>query len=166
MIFVTVGTHNLHFDRLIVAADEYAATTDETVIVQYGVSKQQLHHAQGHAFLPITQMQEYCQQARVIVMHAGVGSVMTALEYPSRLVLVPRRHAFGEHIDDHQLELAEVLEHRGLVASLLDVSAEALRQAIERAPERKPGELRGEELSNAVAKRVANTMPKIPRSTR
>jgi UDP-N-acetylglucosamine transferase subunit ALG13 len=55
------------------------------------------------------------REARVIVTHAGVGSVMVALANSKRPIVVPRRRSFGEAVDDHQLQLGRRFADAGLV---------------------------------------------------
>ena len=164
MIFVTVGTHTLHFDRLILAAEAYAETTDEEVVIQSGSSQRQLRSARAYPFLSTSKMHELSSEARVIVMHAGVGSIMTALDAPGRLVLAPRRKKHNEHIDDHQLELASVLERRGIAACLLEITPETLRSAIELAPARAATSARDPALPAAIARRVNTALAALHRS--
>jgi UDP-N-acetylglucosamine transferase subunit ALG13 len=58
------------------------------------------------------EIMEYFKRASMIVGHGGVGTVIHALTYGKPLILVPRSKAHGEHIDDHQAELAEKLRGR------------------------------------------------------
>ena len=72
-------------------------------------------------------------------MHAGVGSVMISLANGKRPIVMARRREFGEHVDDHQLELARRLEASGLVTLVED--GDALREALE--GDRPPGRMSG-----------------------
>lgn len=114
MIFVTVGTHASPFDRLIRAADQYAANSDEPMTIQTGSSAYAPRHAASFAFTDADAMQRHYEGARVIVSHGGAGSLIIALKTHARCLVVPRLAAFGEHWDDHQLELATALDGAGL----------------------------------------------------
>lgn len=122
MIFVTVGTHTSGFDRLVRAVDGYAARTDEPVVIQLGSSTYEPRHAQWFRLAAPEEIERLMGEARVIVTHAGAGSVLQALDHRKPLVLVPRLKAHGEHMDDHQLELGEVLARRSGVAVLEDMA--------------------------------------------
>jgi UDP-N-acetylglucosamine transferase subunit ALG13 len=54
----------------------------------------------------------YRHNASVVVGHAGAGTILTTLAHGTPLVVMPRRAAHGEHLDDHQLELAGQLDGR------------------------------------------------------
>ena len=114
MIFVTVGTNEARFDRLLQAVA--SLEVDEKVLVQHGHSTPVLApRVRPVEFLPYERMVETIRAARVVVTHAGVGTVMTALANGKRPIVVPRRKAFGEAVDDHQLQLGRRFAAAGLV---------------------------------------------------
>jgi len=118
MIFVSVGTHETPFDRLLRAVAELDGGED--VVVQHGLSAIRCNSATEFDYLPFDRVLEYVRSARAIVTHAGVGSVMLALANDKRPIVMARRHAFGEAVDDHQVELAARLERAGLVEVVED----------------------------------------------
>jgi beta-1,4-N-acetylglucosaminyltransferase len=130
MILVTVGTHSQGFNRLVRAADELAAELDEPIIIQRGSSTYQPQHAEHFQFTTSQRMVELTQQARVIVTHAAAGAIITVLREGKPLVVVPRLKQFGEHIDDHQQQLAEALAANGRAAAVTMPSANLLREAL------------------------------------
>jgi UDP-N-acetylglucosamine transferase subunit ALG13 len=113
MIFVTVGTNEARFDRLLTAVDEIGA--QEELIVQHGPSAVRPAGATSVDFLSFDEMVETMRRARIVVTHAGVGSVMTSLLASTRPIVVPRLHRFGEAVDDHQLPFGRRLAEAGLV---------------------------------------------------
>jgi len=133
VILVTVGLHGQPFERLVRAADGMAALTREPVIIQRGVARHVPAHAAWFDTIPACQMEALIAQARVLVSHAGAGSVLDALRARVPLVLVARLRCWGESIDDHQLQLAEALAQRGRAVVLSDVSPVALLRAVEQA---------------------------------
>ena len=135
MIFVTVGTHNQGFDRLVKAADLYAAGTPEQVVIQKGASSYAPQHAESFDFAPSQRIHELSAAARVIVTHAGAGSILTSLTTAATVVVVPRLKRYGEHLDDHQLELAEALHREGKAHLLTDLAE--LPSLLESAPTKK-----------------------------
>jgi UDP-N-acetylglucosamine transferase subunit ALG13 len=120
MIFVSVGTHETPFDRLLQAVSGLAL--DEELVVQHGLSPIRCDGATEFDYLPFDRVLEYVREARAIVTHAGVGSVMLALANEKRPIVMARRHRFGEAVDDHQVELAARLEAAGLVSVVEDTS--------------------------------------------
>jgi UDP-N-acetylglucosamine transferase subunit ALG13 len=138
MIFVSVGTHEAPFDRLLHAVGELQL--DEQVVVQHGPSDVRTDNAVEAEYLPFDDVVAYIRAARAVVMHAGVGSVMIALANGKRPIVMARLHRFDEHVDDHQLELARRLEAIGLVTVVEDSAA--LSNALARAAE-PPGEITG-----------------------
>lgn len=81
------------------------------------------------AWWPGDEIAAAAASADVVITHAGVGSILMVLRTGACPVIIPRMSRFGEHVDDHQMDLAEQLEERGLVRVLRpgdDVSAGAL----------------------------------------
>jgi len=133
MIFVSVGTHEAPFDRLLRTV--YELGLDEEIVVQHGPSSVRSELALEAEYLSFDEVVDYIRAARAVVTHAGVGSVMVALANGKRPIVMPRLHSFDEHVDDHQLELARRLEANGLVTVVESPAAmaEALAQATESA---------------------------------
>jgi len=121
VIFLTVGTNHARFDRLLAAFDEWDG--HEELVVQHGPSSVRPAHARCAEFLSFEESVELVDAARVVVTHAGVGSVLLALEHDKRPVVVARLHRFGEAVDDHQQAFAARLAREGLVR-LVDLERE------------------------------------------
>ena len=78
MIFVTVGTQ-LPFDRMIRTIDDWAAATGRTdVFAQIGPTKLRPRQIQFAEFLPADQCKQKIQEAKVVIAHAGMGSIITS----------------------------------------------------------------------------------------
>ena len=116
MIFVTVGTNEARFDRLLDAVARLQ--TDEELVVQHGPSRVHPPHATLFDYMPFPSVVEHVRRARVVVTHAGVGSIMVALANGKRPVVVPRLRAFGEAVDDHQVAFGHRFAAAGLVTFL------------------------------------------------
>lgn len=102
MIFVTVGGQ-LPFDRLVHAVDHWAASQGRgDVFAQIGDSKAPPHHIAWERFLAPAEFKRRAQQADVVVGHAGMGTIFTAVELGKRLIVMPRRWHLGEVRNDHQ----------------------------------------------------------------
>jgi UDP-N-acetylglucosamine transferase subunit ALG13 len=113
MIFVTVGTNEARFDRLLRAVDGLGS--GEELIVQHGPSTVRPVDATAVDFLSFDEMVATMRRARIVVTHAGVGSVMTSLLAGQRPIVVPRLHRYGEAVDDHQLPFGRRVAEAGLV---------------------------------------------------
>lgn len=114
MIFVTVGTSDEPFDRLIELV--MSLPRDEPVLIQHGASSVRPESATCIPFLAYDELIRSMQEARAVVTHAGVGSIMATLSVGKRPIVLPRLRALEEAVDDHQLELARRLDAAGVVA--------------------------------------------------
>lgn len=113
MIYATVGTLFLDFPRLIRELDRIAEETGEEVVVQTGLCTTLPKHCSHFDFKGRDAVLHIQRRARVIVSHAGIGSVIDALQARRPLIVVPRLKRFREHLTDHQLEIASAVERRG-----------------------------------------------------
>lgn len=112
MIFVTVGTQ-LPFDRMIRVVDEWAGRHPEArVFAQIGPGQYRPQHMAFADFVAPGRADELMQEASLIVAHAGMGSVLTALQLQRPILIVPRRASLGEHRNEHQLATARWLENK------------------------------------------------------
>ena len=121
MIYVTIGTMHLPFARLIRKMDEIARATDERIVVQTGLDNVLPEHCEHFDFKAREEVEAIQREARVIVAHAGIGSVIDALKTRVPLIFVPRLAKFGEHNNDHQLEMAKVMDERGWGRIVVDI---------------------------------------------
>ena len=101
MIFVAVGTQ-FPFDRLIRSVDEWVADHPEQGIAQIAGGDYQPQHLQWERFMPAETFNQHLQAADLIISHAGMGNIITALESQKPIIVVNRQHALGEHRNDHQ----------------------------------------------------------------
>ncbi|MGD9570375.1 MAG: glycosyltransferase [Thermoleophilia bacterium] len=119
MIFVTVGTNEATFDRLLGGIRDMP--DGEELIVQHGPSAVRPPGARCLEFLPFDELVGIVRRARVVVTHAGVGSIVVCLANGHRPIVVPRLHRHGEAVDDHQLPLCHRLAEAGLVTVVEEV---------------------------------------------
>lgn len=101
MIFVTVGTQ-LPFDRIIIALDKYFENSDKSIYAQIGKSAFQPKNIQFSDFISPIEADESFKKASLIIAHAGMGSILTALKYRKPILIVPRKASLGEHRNEHQ----------------------------------------------------------------
>lgn len=140
MIFVTTGTV-WPFDRLIRAMDAWAAAHPDTpAFAQIGTGAYEPRHMDWARSLDPGPYAGLIGQARVIVAHAGIGSLVTAGRQGLPIVLLPRRAALKEHVNDHQVATAERFAARPGVLVAADEGA-GLDAAIAAARAVPPGSL-------------------------
>ncbi len=109
MIFVTIGSM-FPFERLIRAMDAWAGRVGtEDLLAQIGDGSYQPTHMRWVRRLDRADFAATIAQCRLVVAHAGFGSIVTAGEYGKPVVVLPRRYALGEHTSDHQLETVDWL---------------------------------------------------------
>jgi UDP-N-acetylglucosamine transferase subunit ALG13 len=120
VIFVTVGTQ-LAFDRLIGAVDRWAAADGRpAVFAQIGPSVLAPRHIEHACFIPPEECADRMREATAIVAHAGMGTILTALELGKPVVVMPRRASLGEHRNEHQLATARRFAELGRVSVAYD----------------------------------------------
>ncbi len=110
MIFATVGTQ-LPFPRLIAALDALAPDLGEAIVAQTGPGARPVRTLDQRDSLTPAEFDALMREARVIVGHAGIGTILSARSVGKPLVLMPRRHALGEHRNDHQVATARQVAH-------------------------------------------------------
>jgi len=109
VIFVTVGTQ-LPFPRLLDAINELAPRLDEEIVAQCGPGVQNWPNLECHHGMAPDEYNALTSKAKVIVSHAGIGTILTAKSHHVPLIVMPRRHEFGEHRNDHQLATARYVD--------------------------------------------------------
>ena len=109
MIFVTVGTHEQPFNRLIKEVDRLkkeGIITDE-VFIQTGFSTYEPQYCDWKNIISYSEMEDYMNRADIIITHGGPATFMGAIAKGKKPIVVPRQEKFGEHVNNHQLEFAE-----------------------------------------------------------
>ncbi len=109
MIFVTVGTHEQPFDRLVREIDrlKMSGIIEERVVVQSGYSNYEPEACDWKAFYPYEKMADFIDEARIVITHGGPSSFIMPLQIGKIPVVVPRRKEFGEHVNNHQVDFVE-----------------------------------------------------------
>lgn len=123
MIFVTVGSQKFQFNRLLKKVDELiesGAIKDE-VFAQIGVSD---YKPKNYKYVDFTTREEFAEnldKCDLLITHAGTGVIVTALKKGKKVIAVPRLAKYGEHVDDHQIQLVKQFDDLGLIEPLLDI---------------------------------------------
>jgi UDP-N-acetylglucosamine transferase subunit ALG13 len=121
MIFVTVGTSSWNFTRLIKEMDHIAEEINEEVIIQIGYDKYEPKNAKYFRTTTKEEMERLYESARIIVSHAGIGAIISAIKHNKPIIVIPRRMEYGEHFDNHQVDIARELEREGIVKVVWDI---------------------------------------------
>jgi UDP-N-acetylglucosamine transferase subunit ALG13 len=118
VVFVTVGNARQGFSRLVSAVDALCgsgAFGAEPVLVQRGhTSGEPLAHCQSVDFLPSDEFERHLGDASLVVCHGGTTQLF-AIRLGKVPIVMPRLRRFGEHVNDHQVQLVQALAAEGLV---------------------------------------------------
>lgn len=119
MIFVTLGTQNERFDRLLWEVDNI--NTNEKIIVQskksYPFSNP---HIQQVHLLTRKQFQQTVAKSDLIITHAGVGSILSAVKLGKKIIACPRLSKYKEHVNNHQLEITRYFTNKNYILPLYE----------------------------------------------
>lgn len=123
MIFVTVGTQPQPFKRLFDKL-ELLVSNDvikEKIIAQVGMNVLQEGKIQSFDYLPLQEMYNYMKSADLIISHGGTGTIITALKMGKKVIGVPRLSEYGEHVNNHQVDLITILSREKHIIPLFDI---------------------------------------------
>lgn len=124
MIFVTVGTHEQPFNRLIECMDNLKkdGLIAEDVVIQTGYSTYEPKYCKWQKLFPYQEMLRLVEEARIVITHGGPSSFIMPLQNGKIPIVVPRRYEFNEHVNDHQVSFAKDMEKRmGTIIVIEDV---------------------------------------------
>ena len=109
MIFVTVGTHEQPFNRLIQCIDDLKRNgqIQDEVIMQTGFSTYKPTYCKWQKLFPYSEMEKNVSDARIVITHGGPSSFIMPLQIGKVPIVVPRQKKYGEHVNNHQLEFAK-----------------------------------------------------------
>ena len=125
MIFVTVGTHEQPFNRLIECMDNLKkdGTITGEVVMQTGYSTYEPKYCRWQKLFPYQEMLKLVDEARIVITHGGPSSFIMPLQIGKTPIVVPRRHEFNEHVNNHQVSFVKaVAERMGSIIVVDDIS--------------------------------------------
>lgn len=131
MIFIAVGSQKFQFNRLLKKVDvliEKKVITTE-VFAQIGNSDYLPKNYPYELFLDKIKYEKTINESNLVITHGGVGTIVTAINKKKAVIVCPRLKEYGEHVDDHQLDIANAFSFKNLVIKCIDI--EALEQSIE-----------------------------------
>lgn len=114
MIFITVGTHEQPFDRLLRCIDKMVVNglINEKIICQKGYTNYEPQYYNAGKLISYDCMRENIEKARIVVTHGGPSSFIETLSVGKIPIVVPRKKEFGEHVNDHQLDFSRQIKKR------------------------------------------------------
>ena len=130
MILVLLGTQNNDFHRLLQEVEkniENKVITEE-VIVQAGYTKYESDKMKIVDLIPAEKLSKLQDKASLIISHGGVGSIISSIEKGKKVIAVPRRHEYGEHVNNHQIQIVKEFNEKGYIIGIENV--EDLKYAI------------------------------------
>lgn len=125
MIFVTVGTHEQGFDRLIKEIDRLKKENiiKEDVIIQKGYTEYEPEFCETYKLIGYDELQDYLAKARIIITHGGPASFVAPLSIGKTPIVVPRQKQFEEHVNDHQVNFVkQVVERNNSLIPVYDIA--------------------------------------------
>lgn len=114
MIFVTVGTHEQPFDRLVRYMDNLKkdGIIREDIIIQTGYSTYVPKYCEWKKLYPFKEMIKLVDDARIVITHGGPSSFIMPLQIGKTPIVVPRKHKFNEHVNNHQVTFTKAVADR------------------------------------------------------
>lgn len=140
MILVMLGTQKNDFSRLLKEIDKCIdeGIIKETVVVQAGATKYKTDKMRIFDLIAKEELDKKKEEARLIITHGGVGSIVGSLKMKKKIIAVPRLKKYGEHVNDHQKQIVENFDKQGYIKGILEV--EDLKQALQEIEEFTPKE--------------------------
>lgn len=124
-IFITLGSQKFQFNRLLKAVDELCekGTVDaEDVFAQIGYSDYVPQKYNYKTFLDRDEFSNEMEKADIVITHGGTGAIIGAVKKGKKVIAVPRLAKYGEHVDDHQLQLIKQFDDLNLICPCRDTN--------------------------------------------
>lgn len=111
LILVTLGTQTQSFKRLL----DYIEKSEikDEIIVQAGYTEYSSKKMKIRQFMSYEEMEDLIEEADIVITHGGTGSIVLPLKKGKIIIACARLEKFGEHVDNHQLEIVETLSNSG-----------------------------------------------------
>lgn len=133
MILVLLGTQDNSFHRLLEKIQELInkKIIKEKVIVQAGRTKFESKDMEIFSLVPQDKLKEMMEKSDLVITHGGVGSIVMALKMGKKVIAVPRLSEFGEHVNDHQIQIVDSFNKQGFLIGVTEL--DDLEEALEKA---------------------------------
>lgn len=122
MIFVTLGTQDKEFTRLLDAIEKEIkkGNIKQKVVVQAGYTKYTSDNMEILKLIPMEEFDKYIKECDLLITHSGVGSIMTGLKNNKKIIAAARLKKYNEHTNDHQIQIGKEFEKQGYIMYLDD----------------------------------------------
>ncbi|HHV65852.1 MAG TPA: beta(1,3)galactosyltransferase EpsH [Peptococcaceae bacterium] len=132
MIFVILGSQKFQFNRLLKKIDELIeqGKIHENVFAQIGYIDYKPKYFEYKDFLDRDEFVNMIQKANIVITHGGTGSIIGAVKEGKKVIAVPRLAKYGEHVDDHQIQIIEQFDNLQLICGCMD--CENILEALEK----------------------------------
>lgn len=122
MIFITLGSQKFQFNRLLKSVDKLVADgiIADRVFAQIGYSDYEPKNYAFKQFLDRDEFEKVTKQSDIVITHGGTGAIIGAVKKGKKVIAVPRRAKYGEHVDDHQLQLVRQFKESNLICECDD----------------------------------------------
>lgn len=123
MIFITTGSQKFQFNRLLKKVDELIAdgTIKDKVFAQSGYSEYKPVNYEYKDFMSRDEFAKKMGESTIVITHGGTGAIIGAVKKGKKVIAVPRLAKFGEHVDDHQLQLLTQFDEMNIICSCYDI---------------------------------------------
>ena len=130
MILILLGTQNNSFERLLQEVEKLIRDNiiNEEVIVQAGNTEYNSNEMKIYDFMPQEKIDNLLKKSNFIITHGGVGSIIGALNKEKKVIAVPRKSQYKEHVNNHQIQIVENFNQEGYIIGIQDV--EELKDAV------------------------------------
>ena len=124
MIFIALGSQKFQFNRLLRAVDELIEkkVIEDEVFAQIGHSDYTPKHYEYKRFLNREEFAEQEEKCDILITHGGTGAIIGAVKKGKKVIAVPRLARYGEHVNDHQIQLITQFKGQNLICGLNDTS--------------------------------------------
>ena len=124
MIFVTLGTQDKSFERLLQAIDREIerGNIKEKVVVQAGYTKYESKNMEVLDLVSQDEFDKLMKSCSLLITHGGVGSILTGIKYGKPVIAAARLKKYKEHVNDHQIQIVDNSHEEGYIIGIGDVS--------------------------------------------
>lgn len=138
MIFVTLGTQDKPFNRLLEAVQREIdnGNIKTKVVVQAGFTKFKSKKMEILDLIPMEEFDRLLDECELLITHGGVGSIIGGLKKDKKIIAVPRLAEYDEHVNDHQKQIIDNFDQAGYIIGLNDLNK--LDEALEKSKEFNP----------------------------
>lgn len=124
MIFVCLGSQKFQFNRLLEQLDKYKESNQliDPIFVQKGYSDYNPKNIETVDFLNNEEFKSQIDKSDLIITHGGTGAIITSIKKNKKVIAIPRLSKYGEHVDDHQIEIVKQFDEMNLICPCYDVT--------------------------------------------